>query len=173
MSTARSVALLCLLPLLGSCGMLGSMFGQAKVEAPPPPDETYLGGNAGTEFDIGKDQESLLEKLHELQTAVRRKDEEITRIKADLHSQIDKARNLDQQLASSRGEGSRSQAEVEALNLELQDLRTRILIMQIRNAQAEQALVERKLSAMQNQLELRNTRSPGFESDNGLGGPQR
>jgi hypothetical protein len=136
----------CVLALsaLGSCGLF--RFGTPASEEPVSPDDLYLPGAGGSDrVDVGPDQESLFETLEKEKGAVRALEEKNDRLTSDLQRTQSELNATKTELTKTREALATQQHDSTELATAVQTLETKVLILQIRHAQAEQAKILMRL----------------------------
>lgn len=140
-----------MLPALNSCSLFGNLFGGPSQESAPFPHEAYLPNAGNNDFDLGPDQDKLVEQLYaerktagDLAEQIKQLKSENTRLSSDLKS-------TKTDLAQNQRARTTSEHATDLLTKETRELQTKILMLQIKTAQLEQANIIWRLAAINRQ----------------------
>ena len=144
------------LPVLNSCSLLGNLIGRPTQEQPPSPDESYLPNGGNNDIDLGPDQSKLVEDLQTEMTKVRDLREKIKRLESDKTRLSSELKSTKTNLAQNQRARTTSEHEAGLLTKETRELQTKILMLQIKTAQLEQANILLRLAAISSQQDAMN-----------------
>ena len=130
---------------LNSC----SLFSLSRQEVPVSPDEAYLPSGGGNAIELGPDQQSLTAALEAEKATARDLREEIDRLKSFQQRLTADLNSANTDLAQTREGRRTAEHDVGELRREARNHETKILMLQIKNAQLEQARILTRLAAIQ------------------------
>lgn len=136
---------------LTSCGLFNPMFGSPAPEEPISPDEAYLPTGGNNDLDLGPDQASLVEALDNERKNAQNLKEQIGRLTNDVQGARTALKSTEADLARTQESWDAAQHNVNELTTKVQNLETKVLILQIKNARAEQAKILLRLSNLGSQ----------------------
>lgn len=145
-----------MLPVLNSCSLLGNLVGRPTQEPAPSPDESYLPNGGNNDIDFGPDQAKLVEDLQAEKMRVRDLKEKINRLESDKTRLSSALSSTKTDLAQNQRARTTSEHESVLLAKETRELQTKVLMLQIKTAQLEQANILLRLAAIRSQQDAMN-----------------
>jgi chromosome segregation ATPase len=141
---------------LSSCGVLSSWFGSPPKEDPVSPDEQYLptGGNS---VDLGPDQATAMQRLQSANSKIRELEDQIGKLTGEKGQVETRLNSTTADLSLARAAQAKAIHTADELVTECRELKTKILMLQIENAQLEQAKILMRLAAIRSVEDAANS----------------